>query len=72
MQKWIGLFCLFLCFGGFPSAPAQEISYRRITMKEKLKKFYQTGGRAYLDKRVHLLVSAEVFRQEPKMIKDEK
>jgi len=56
-----------LCF----DARAQEVSYRRITMKEKLKKFYCSGGRAYLGKYVHLLVPADRFRKEPQEVKGE-
>lgn len=59
------LFCTF-------QAPAEELSYRRITMKDKLRKFYQTGGKSYYGKRVHILVSADVFRREHKIVQDPK
>jgi hypothetical protein len=62
------LFLLILLPGLGLESPGQELTYRRITMKEKLKKFYRTGGKAYHGKRVHILLSAEVFRRKHKVI----
>ncbi|MHC4945183.1 MAG: hypothetical protein ACYTG7_19375 [Planctomycetota bacterium] len=63
---WLVSFIVLLCLG--LESPGQELTYRRITMKEKLKKFYKTGGKAYHGKRVHILLSAEVFRRPHKVI----
>ena len=46
-----------------PRPAAQEVSYHRITMEERVKAFYRTGGREYLGRRVHILVPARAFRK---------
>jgi hypothetical protein len=62
MPRKIVTLCLLLLFMA-PSAAPQEVSYRRITMKERVKAFYRTGGKAYLGKKVHILVPARVFKK---------
>jgi hypothetical protein len=58
---WLGLML------AFPS-PSDECGYRRITMKERLKNFYRTGGKEYLNKKVHIHIPAAVFRKKPTVI----
>ena len=38
-------------------------------MKERLKLFYRTGGKTYYNKKVHILIPAEVFRKKPDVIR---
>ena len=47
----------------------RELGYRRIFMKDRVAAFYREGGRSYLDKRVHLLVPADRFRNAGRMIR---
>lgn len=73
MQYWSRRFALtiLILFAALSDLPieGQEISYRRITMKNKLKKFYQDGGRKYYGKLVHIYIPAGVFKKEPKIMK---
>ena len=61
------IFLLTLLAMGFPAA-GQELGYRRITMKERLKAFYLAGGKTYLGKKVHIYIPAAVFKKKPKVI----
>jgi len=48
---------------------SQELSYRRITMKQRLKEFYKTGAKAYYGKKVHIYISSSVFIKKPDVVK---
>ncbi|MFH2000432.1 MAG: hypothetical protein ABIK28_12170 [Planctomycetota bacterium] len=41
-------------------------------MKDKLKKFYQDGGKEYYGKLIHIYIPAEVFMKDPEIIKGKK
>jgi len=66
-KRWIVLLILGLMLG--VPAETQELGYRRVTMKDRLKEFYRTGGRSHLGKKVHILIPASVFRKEPKKVR---
>lgn len=68
MQTGRLLACFWLGVAlAFPT-PSDELGYRRITMKDKRKAFYRTGGKEHLGYKVHLLVPAAVFKKKPKEI----
>lgn len=60
----MGIFLLLSTLAG-----DQELGYRRITMKERIREFYRTGGKAYRNKKVHIHIPAAVFRKKPKRIR---
>ncbi len=43
-----------------------ETSYRRITTKDKIKKFYAEGGKNHLGKRVHIHIESSVLKKKAK------
>ncbi len=48
------------------SAPAGAgVSYRSLTREKEAAEFYRSGGRAFLNQRVHLHVPASCFHKKP-------
>jgi hypothetical protein len=64
--RWLLCPCLVLLLA-CPASP-QELGYRRITMKDRLKKFYRAGGRTHLGKKIHIYIDAKVFRKKPEVL----
>lgn len=63
------LLCLMICLFLSPPSSDKELSYRRITMEERIKEFYKTRGKKYKDKNIHILIPAAVLKQKPKIIR---
>jgi hypothetical protein len=72
-KKMIGagrfLWCLFAALPITCQVSDRELGYRRITMKDRIKKFYHSCGKTHLDKKVHILIPAAVFRKDPQVIR---
>jgi len=47
----------------------KELGYRRITMQKRIDEFYKTCGKNFLNKNVHILIPASVFRKKPYIVR---